>query len=69
MTQPEVSVSDELKSMCAKCKPGQSKTMEVNVMMDKSGKVTLSPHGDSYETEKPAKGNRPKVVDSVLKAY
>jgi hypothetical protein len=69
----DVTISDDLKAMLAKCKPGQSKPISVTAAMDKDGKVTLSSAetSEEYTEEKPAPkkkagSSRPKPVMAAL---
>jgi hypothetical protein len=74
----DVAISDDLKSAMAKCKPGQSKTMEISVSMAKDGKITLGATKESseaYEKEeapaapkKPAKRSKP-VMAAIESMY
>lgn len=77
----DVTLTDGLKSVLSKCKPGDSKTISVGVSMGKDGKVTLDASGTSeYEdapdvkvektTTAPApakkKSSRPKAVAEAI---
>lgn len=68
----DVTISDDLKVLFAKCKPGQTKPMTVNATMGEDGKMTLSSgeSAEEYAEEKPAPkkkaSNRPKPVMAAL---
>lgn len=64
---PEVSVSDGLRSELAKCKPGETKSLSIQVSMAQDGKVTLNA-GEAYRAPKP-KSSRPAAVEDALKSY
>jgi len=77
----DVTIAEGLKSALAKCKPGQTKTIEVTVSMDKDGKATLNAdksYGEEAAEAKPAaaavavkkKSSRPKpVMDAIASMY
>ena len=69
----DVTISDDLKAVLAKCKPGQTKQVSINAAMGENGEITLSAAetAEEYTEEKPApapkkKTSRPKPVMAAL---